>query len=79
VKRKTASVVVNTDRVEAIHAYTVFTGFYNLQRMTMAGETIGFGDPEKGRIKEDDRGLGDAKALDRAIVRHIQSCEFPAK
>ncbi len=75
---KAAGVAVTATRAGSTLAYTVFANFFNLQRMTLVGGAIGFGGVEV-KVKDDKRGMEDAKALGRAIVRHIQSYKIPAK
>ena len=77
-RRKAAGVVVTTRRVGATSAYTVFANFFNLQRMMLVGGAVGFSGVEV-KVKDDKRGMEDAKALGRAIVRHIQSQKIPAQ
>jgi multimeric flavodoxin WrbA len=74
-RNKVAGVIVTTGRTGGTSALTVFSGFINLHRMKMAGGAIGLADSEKGKIREDARGMGEAAALGKVIVREIKSYE----
>ena len=72
-RNKAAGVVVTVERAGAVSALSVFTNFFNIQRMIMVGSAIGYSGPERGAVKEDKTGIGEARALGRAMVRRIQS------
>ena len=78
-RNKIAGVVVTTTRQGGTSALTVFSSFLILQRMTMVGGVMGFGGPEKGKIRQDEKGMTDAAALGKAIVRRIQSDRIQTK
>ena len=70
---KVAGVVVTTGRAGATSAFTVFHNFFNLQRMIMAGGAMGYAGSEKKGIENDERGMAEARALGRAVVKRIQA------
>ena len=72
-RNKVAGVVVTTGREGGTSALTVFSGFFTLQRMIMVGGAIGLGSREKGKVREDGRGMAEAAALGKTIVRRIHS------
>ncbi|MFC2003760.1 flavodoxin family protein [Chloroflexota bacterium] len=76
---KAAGVVVTARRAGTATAFTVFTNFFNAQRMIMVGGAIGYGEREKGGVKQDKEGMAVARALGRAMVRRIQSLNIKAK
>lgn len=72
-RNKLAGVAVNAAREGGTSAVTAFSSFIHLQRMVMVGGAIGFGGSGKGEIRGDARGMTEAAALGRAIVKRIQS------
>ncbi len=74
---KVAGLVVTTGRLGGTTASTVFSIFFNVHRMIPAGVAIGFGGTDRGKIREDERGMTDAEALGRAVVRRVQSYRVP--
>jgi len=70
---KVAGVVVAEERMGGTSAFTVFNNFFHIHRMIMVGGAIGFDGRGKGSIKNDKRGMTEAKALGKAIVRRIQA------
>jgi len=59
---KAAAVVAVGERQGTTGAFAVFSGFFNLKKMIMIGSASGFGD-KKGEVKNDTRGITDARAL----------------
>ncbi len=72
-RNKVAGVIVTPSREGGTSAISVFSSFLTLQRMTMAGSAMGFGGREKGKVRQDEKGMTAAAALGRTIVRRIQS------
>ena len=90
-RNKVAGVIVVARRTGATHAFSVFHNFFSLQVMIPAGAVAftreeeikrsdrmggatAFGG-EKGEVRQDGRGMAEAKALGRAMVKTIQSCK----
>ncbi|MFC2040968.1 flavodoxin family protein [Chloroflexota bacterium] len=89
-RNKVAGVIVVARRTGTAHAFSVFQSFFNLQFMVPAGAVafgkeeemrrsnrmvgaIAYAG-EKGEVREDRRGMAEAAALGRNIVKTIQSC-----
>jgi multimeric flavodoxin WrbA len=77
-RNKAAGVVVTVERAGAVSALTVLTNFFNIQRMLAVGGAIGYASREKGAVKNDKRGMTEARALGKAMVRRIQSLTVTA-
>jgi multimeric flavodoxin WrbA len=75
-RNKVVGVVVAQEVSGAVSALTVFTNFFTIQKMIMVGRAIGFG-TEKGEVINDRRGMSEAEALGKTIVRYIHSHEIP--
>lgn len=78
-RNKPAGVVVVAQRVGGVGAISVFTSFFNVQRMMLVGSAAGYGGHEKGAVKEDKQAMAEARALGRAMVRRIQSLPIKAR
>ena len=70
-RNKVGATLIVTNRAGGTSAFTVFSNFFNLQRMTFAGGAIGFGS-DKGGVRQDDRGMAEAKSVGRVVVRLIK-------
>ena len=70
-RNKVAGVVVTTGREGCTSALAAFTSYFTLQRMIMVGSAMGRGGREKGKIRQDERGMTEAAELGRAIVTRI--------
>ncbi len=57
-------------------AITDFNNFFILQKMIIVGRTVGFG-REKGKVRNDKRGMAQAEALGETIVKYLKSREIP--
>lgn len=68
---KVAAAITVAGRAGDISAFTVFAGFFNIQRMVSAGVAMGFG-LDKGDVRKDERGMAEARALGRVVVRYIK-------
>lgn len=75
-RNKVAGVIVTTGRRGSMSAFSVFSNFFNGQRMIMVGVAMGFGSRSKEEVKNDKRGMAEARALGKAIIRRIQSYEI---
>ena len=75
-RNKVVGVVVVQEVSGAVSALSVFTNFFTIQQMIMVGRAIGFG-TEKGEVRNDKRGMAEAEALGKTIVKYIQSHEIP--
>jgi len=72
-RNKLAGVVVTAERVGTTNAFAVFNNFFTLQRIILVGGVIGIGSYGKGEIRNDERGMAEAGALGKAMVRWIRS------
>lgn len=77
-RNKVAAIVVATGGGEGASAVKVFSTFFDIQKMIMAGAAIGCGDYEKGSIKNDKRGMAETRTLGKMIVRRIRSLVTPS-
>ena len=89
-RNKVAGVIAVARRTGATHAFSVFQNFFNLQFMMPAGAIAFTKEEEikrsnrmvgavayageKGEVREDRRGMAEAAALGRNIVKTIQGC-----
>ena len=69
-KSKAGGVVTVARRAGATHAFSAFINFFNSNRMVIAGGAIAYAD-EKGEVRQDKRGMGEAKGLGKAMVKAI--------
>ena len=77
-RNKVAAAVVATGGGEGASAVKVFSTFFDIQKMIMAGAAIGRGSYEKGSIKNDKRGMAEARILGKMMVRRIRSLVTPS-
>ena len=77
-RNKVAGAVMTADRTGVTSALAVFSIFFNLHRMIMAGAAFGFSGSKKGGIRNDKTGMAQAKALGRAVVRRIHCYKIPS-
>ena len=70
-RNKVGATLIVTNRAGGTSAFTVFSNFFNLQRMTFAGGAIGYGS-DKGGVRQDERGMAEAKSVGRVVVRLIK-------
>lgn len=70
-RNKVAGVVVVARRAGATHAFSAFRNFFNLQRMPSPGGAIAYAD-KKGDVREDSRGMAEARALGRIVAQTIE-------
>lgn len=92
-RNKAAGVVIVARRAGASQTFSVFQNFFNIQRMVPVGgaigyEEIGLGErgggaiayaDKKGEVKQDDRGMVEARALGKAVVRTIKILQSPQR
>lgn len=69
---KVGAGIVVARRAGAGNAMLEFMEFFNTHRMIYAGGALAYGD-KRGDVRNDDRGMGEAKALGRVVVRYIQN------
>jgi len=79
-KNKVAGVIVTTGGGPGSSALTVFSHFFNAHRMRMAeGGVIGYAhEYDKGSIRDDKRGVAEARMLGRMIARQIRALTTPS-
>ncbi len=70
-RNKVAGVIIVARRAGATHAFSAFRNFFNLQRMPCPGGAIAYAD-KKGDVREDSRGMAEARALGRIVAQSIK-------
>lgn len=70
-RNKVAGVVVVANRAGATQAFNAFYSFFNIHRMISAAGAIAYA-RKKGEVREDERGMAEAKAMGKAVARAIQ-------
>lgn len=70
-RNKVGASILVAGRAGDTSAFSVFAGLFNIQRMISAGATMAFG-LDKGEVRKDDRGMGEARALGRVVVRYVK-------
>ena len=76
-RNKAAGAVVTRGRTGAMSALAALYSFAIGQRMIMLGRAVGSGGQEKGKVKQDERGMAEAESLGKTIVNYIKSREIP--
>ena len=67
-RNKIGGIIVVTGRAGNTLAFTTLATYINLTRMTLAGGAMGYA-AQPGDIRDDKRGMAEAKALGRVVVR----------
>jgi len=79
-RNKAAGVLATAERSGGATTIAAFIRFFTLQKMIMVGWAIGIsgseGFTDKESVKKDQRGLGQAEALGKAMVKYLQSHEL---
>ncbi len=70
-RNKVGGIVVVAERAGCVAAFSALTAFFSLHRMVEAGGAIAYARQE-GAVRQDERGLREARAAGRAVVRAIQ-------
>jgi multimeric flavodoxin WrbA len=70
-RNKIGAAIIVTRRVGGTSACSVFGNYFNIQRMISAGYAVCFGG-DKGEVLADKRGMAEARAVGRVVVRHIK-------
>ena len=73
-RNKVGGIVVVAERAGCVAAFSALTAFFSLQRMVEAGGAIAYALRE-GTVRQDERGLREARAAGRAVVRAIQKSQ----
>jgi multimeric flavodoxin WrbA len=71
-RNKAAGAIVALGRNGSSEAISTLNSFFTGHRMVIIGNAIGFGS-EKGAVKNDERGMTNAAALGRSMVRFLQT------
>lgn len=70
-RKKVGAALAVTRRAGGTSACAVFNNYFTKQRMICAGNAICFGS-DKGEVREDKRGVAEARAVGRVVVRYIK-------
>ena len=70
-RNKVGGVIVVAYRAGATEAFSAFLSFLTIQRMILAGGSIAYAG-KMGEVSQDIRGMAEAKARGKAVVRTIQ-------
>ncbi|MFC1983377.1 hypothetical protein ACFLV5_06325, partial [Chloroflexota bacterium] len=70
-RNKVGGVVTVARRAGSTHAFSAFLNFFNSNRIISAGGAIAYAD-KKGEVRQDKRGMSEAKGLGKAMVKAIQ-------
>jgi len=70
-RNKVGGAIVVTGRAGGTTAFSTLANFFNHTRMTFAGGAIGYG-TDRGEVRKDERGMAEARALGRVMVRLIR-------
>ena len=70
-RNKVGGAIVVTGRAGGTTAFSTLATFINHNRMIFAGGAIGYAG-NRGAVRQDERGMAEAKALGRVVVRLMQ-------
>lgn len=70
-RNKIGAAIIVTNRVGGSSGCSVFGNYFNIQRMISAGYAVCFGG-DKGEVLTDKRGMAEAGAVGRVVVRYIK-------
>lgn len=70
-RNKVGGIVVVAERAGCVAAFSALSAFFTLHRMIEGGGAIAYG-RKQGAVRLDERGLREARAAGRAVVRAIQ-------